>query len=165
MSERLDWASESAAAFSSCRTYRYSLWRRWGAPEQGYALFIGLNPSTADETQDDPTIRRCVQFAKDWGYGALCMANLFALRATDPRVMRAHPQPIGNENDQTLKALAQGAGVVVAAWGNHGTHQGRADQVQAMLPGLMCLRTTKSGHPGHPLYLPKNLRPVLFPSK
>lgn len=74
----------SAARFSLCRRYRYDLWRRWDI-SKGYAMFIGLNPSTADKTADDPTIRRCIGFARSWGYGALCMTNLFAFRATDPR--------------------------------------------------------------------------------
>jgi hypothetical protein len=80
-------------------------------------MFIGLNPSTADETIDDPTIRRCVIFAKDWGYGALCMTNLFAFRATDPAIMKAHPEPVGESNDGTLEELALSTVVVVAAWG------------------------------------------------
>ena len=78
-------------------------------------MFIGLNPSTADETIDDPTIRRCISFSKDWGYGALCMTNLFAFRATDPAVMKAHPEPVGEANDGTLVEFALSAGVVVAA--------------------------------------------------
>lgn len=144
---------------STCRTYRYTLWREW-IGGHGYAMFIGLNPSTADETADDPTIRRCVAFAKAWGYSALCMANLFAFRATDPTVMKAAAAPVGEDNDQHLQRLVAGAGVVVAAWGVHGTHQGRDGVVRAMLPSLHVLRLTKEGHPGHPLYLPKHLTPV-----
>lgn len=153
---------ESSAVFSPCRTYRYSLWRRWGAQEQGYAMFIGLNPSTADEVENDPTVRRCIQFAKDWGYGALCMTNLFALRATDPVAMKAHQEPIGQETDAALVALAKNAGVVVAAWGNHGSHLGRDLQVIALMPQLHCLKVTKAGQPWHPLYLSKVLKPKLF---
>ena len=78
------------ATFSECRKYRYTLWRRWdGLFASGYAMFIGLNPSTADETNDDPTIRRCIGYARDWGYGGLCMTNLFAFRATLPKNMKA----------------------------------------------------------------------------
>ena len=153
---------ESSATFSSCRTYRYSLWRRWGAPEQGYAMFIGLNPSTADEVEDDPTVRRCIQFAKDWGYGALCMTNLFAFRATDPAVMRAHTEPVGPDTDAVLTDLAKSAGVVVAAWGNHGSHSARDRQVIALLPNLHCLKVTKAGQPSHPLYLRKALVPMQY---
>jgi hypothetical protein len=154
---------ESTASFSSCRRYRYSLWRRWGDASLGYAMFIGLNPSTADEVEDDPTIRRCIQFAKDWGYGALCMTNLFAFRATYPAVMKAQEDPVGPENDTSLLHLAKDADVVVAAWGTHGSHQGRGKHVGGMLANLTCLRLTKAGHPGHPLYLPKSLTPIPYP--
>lgn len=150
-------SSSCSARFSPDRQYRYELWRRWGAGE--YCLFVGLNPSTADETKDDPTIRRCINFAKAWGYGALCMANLFAYRATDPADMKREPEPNGPENDDTLKRLAAGAGVVIAAWGVHGTHHGRNAEVMAMLPNLDCLGVTKDGHPKHPLYLPKTVKP------
>jgi len=153
---------ESTATFSPCRTYRYSLWRRWGGPEQGYAVFVGLNPSTADEVEDDPTVRRCIQFAKDWGYGALCMTNIFAFRATDPAVMKAHPEPIGQDTDATLYELGKSAGVVVAAWGNHGSHLGRDRQVVALLPNLHCLKVTKAGQPSHPLYLSRALKPMHY---
>ncbi len=84
------------AHLSICRRYRYALLRRWG--EGKNAMFIGLNPSTADETADDPTIRRCVSFAKAWGFGGLCMANLFAYRATNPADMLMQADPIGPDN-------------------------------------------------------------------
>lgn len=153
---------QSTATFSPCRTYRYSLWRRWGEPSQGYAMFIGLNPSTADEVENDPTVRRCIQYAKDWGYGALCMTNAFAFRETNPALMKAHPEPVGPDNDAALVALAKDAGVVVAAWGNDGLHRDRYKQVVALLPGLSCLRMTKRGQPWHPLYLPKSLTPAPY---
>ena len=156
--------ARSPATFSPCRSYRYSLWREWGADSLGYAMFIGLNPSTADETRDDPTVRRCINFAKDWGFGALCMTNLFAFRATDPKVMQVQADPNGPENNVTLKKLARDASVVVAAWGTHGTHMGRDKEVVAMLPGLKCLVLTKEGLPKHPLYLLKTLRPMPLPS-
>ena len=150
----------SPATFSPCRSYRYSLWREWGEGSLGYAMFIGLNPSTADETRDDPTVRRCINFAKDWGFGALCMTNLFAFRATDPTVMKVQADPNGPENNATLKKLARDASVVVAAWGAHGSHMGRDKEVVAMLPGLKCLALTKDRLPKHPLYLLKTLRPM-----
>lgn len=145
--------------FSPCRKYRYTLWREWIGGE-GYAMFVGLNPSTADETLDDPTIRRCIAFAKAWGYAGLCMTNLFAFRATQPEDMKAASDPVGPDNDLHLKALAEGAGVIVAAWGVHGTYRGRHNAVRAMLPELRCLALTKDGHPGHPLYLRKTLTPI-----
>lgn len=150
-------AMERSATLSPCRAYRYALWRRWGRGP--YAMFIGLNPSTADETNDDPTIRRCIGFARAWGYEALCMTNLFAYRATEPADMKKAADPVGFENDGALETLARGAGVVVAAWGAHGTHQGRDKAVRSFVNGLHYLRLTKDGHPGHPLYLPANLEP------
>lgn len=123
-------------------------------------MFVGLNPSTADEFNDDPTIRRCIAFAKSWGYAALCMANLFAYRATQPGVMLAAPDPVGPDNDRTLQALASKAGVVVAAWGTNGAHRGRDIAVRELLPNLHYLRLTQNGYPGHPLYLPSTLHPV-----
>lgn len=150
--------------FSPCRTYRYSLWRECIGGE-GYAMFVGLNPSTADETQDDPTIRRCIAFAKAWGYAGLCMTNLFAFRATDPKDMKAAADPVGPDNNKHIGILAQRAGVVVAAWGANGTHLGRDAEVLAMLDqALHCLALTKDGHPCHPLYLKKTLIPVLMVS-
>lgn len=146
--------------FSPCRTYRYSLWRHWGG--EGYAMFIGLNPSTADEIQDDPTVRRCIGFAKDWGFGGLCMTNLFAFRATDPQDMKKAIDPIGPENDRALLDLAEHAGVIVAAWGTHGTFRGRDRTVIKLIPRLSYLRLTKDQHPAHPLYLPKTLSPVAW---
>jgi len=149
----------NGAKFSPDRVYRYDLWRTWIGGE-GFAMFVGLNPSTADEIQDDPTVRRCIAYAKTWGYAGLCMTNLFAYRATQPQDMKMSTDPVGPRNDLVLKERAGRAGVVVAAWGVHGTHNNRASAVRAMLPQLHYLRLTKDGHPGHPLYLPKTLNPV-----
>lgn len=149
--------SSCSASLSPCRRYRYDLWRRW-APGP-YAMFIGLNPSTADETQDDPTIRRCIGFAKAWGYSALCMTNLFAFRATDPKEMKAEVDPIGWGNDATIIRLSADAGVVIAAWGVHGTHLDRAADVVKLIPNLQCLGLSKDGHPRHPLYLKADCEP------
>jgi hypothetical protein len=110
-------------------------------------MIVGLNPSTADETADDPTIRRCVAFARDWGHGSLCMTNLFAYRATKPADMLAQDDPVGPENDDALRRLAGSAG-------------GRHNAVRAMMPRLHYLRLTKDGHP---LYLPAVLRPIPWP--
>lgn len=158
------------ATFSPCRLYRYQLWRRWQAHvfRGRYAMFVGLNPSTADETNDDPTIRRCIQFAKDWGYDGLCMTNIFAFRATDPKVMKAQPDPIGPDNDAHLMGIAEHAGVVVAAWGIHGAHMGRHSQAWRLLNNAggveaMCLGTTAEGFPKHPLYLAKTTKLTLLP--
>ena len=154
---------DRTATLSTCRRYRYTLWRNWAGvlgENKGYAMFIGLNPSTADETEDDPTIRRCINFAKSWGYSGLCMTNLFAFRATKPDVMLAQDDPIGPENDRHLQHMAAKAGVVIAAWGTSGVHMDRAEVVKGMVPKLHYLRLTKAGHPGHPLYLPSDLTPI-----
>jgi hypothetical protein len=145
------------------RQYRYCLWREWDTMNPSYAMFVGLNPSTADEFADDQTIRKCVRYAKDWNYGALCMVNLFAYRATNPAAMKAQPAPVGVDNDRWLFELAKDAGVIVAAWGVDGTHLNREKEVMRLLAGkLCCLKKTKDGHPGHPLYLDKNLKPLAF---
>ena len=153
-----DLLGDKGAEFSGCRRYRYALWRRWG--DGPYAMFIGLNPSTADETTDDPTIRRCIRFARDWGFDALCMANLFAIRATDPKVMMASDEPVGPDNDVWLRRLSADAGIVIAAWGAYGSHQGRDLIVLGMLPELHHLGLTKLGRPRHPLYLRADSKPA-----
>ncbi len=146
---------------SPCRLYRYTLWREFGSQvDERYVAFIGLNPSTADEVNDDPTIRRCVAYTKAWGFGALCMVNLFGLRATAPTVMLAADEPVGSDNDRHIVDVAKRASIVVAVWGKDGAHRGRAAEVCRLLPELHCLAITKLGQPGHPLYLKSNLRPV-----
>jgi hypothetical protein len=149
------------AAFSRCGTYRYALWRDWdeGAPT---VLFIALNPSTADHRRDDPTIRRCMGFARDWGFGRLVVANLFAYRTSEPARLRLADAPIGPRNDRWLGRLASDASLVLAAWGIHGDYLDRAEQVRSRLPGLHCLGTTMGGSPRHPLYVRRDARPVLL---
>lgn len=129
-------------------------------------MFVGLNPSTADETADDPTVRRCMAFAKRWGYGGIYMLNLFALRSTDPRALRAAPDPVGPGNDSHLVMYADKlAHLVIAAWGVHGPFQDRGLYVRELLratlspSALLCLGTTKGGHPRHPLYLSADVQP------
>lgn len=156
---------------SACRKYRYTLWREWSQPRglpyllplhaaSEFVMFIGLNPSTADEMRDDPTIRKCVGFAKRWGYGALCMTNLFAYLATNPKDMMAQEDgACGDDNLTWLLNCAREASLIVAAWGTRGSfrHQDKVVTVGLRkLTGkqLMCLRRTKDGHPEHPLYVP-----------
>ncbi len=150
------------AVFSPCQRYRYTLWRRWDGA-LGVVMIIGLNPSTADASRDDPTVRRCIGYARDWGYGGLFLTNLFAFRATLPAAMKAAANPIGPDNDQHLLAVAGVAALRVAAWGVGGQHRGRAAAVAAMLPCLHCLRLSRDGHPMHPLYLPRGLQPQPWP--
>jgi len=123
-------------------------------------LFIGLNPSTADAAVDDPTIRRCIGFAKAWGFGGLYMANLFAFRSTDPRGLLSASDPVGPENDAILLKLTKMASLVVAAWGNHGAFMDRASHVRALCGELSVLKLNHSGQPAHPLYLKKDVKPT-----
>jgi hypothetical protein len=152
---------DTGAVFSPCETYRYRLWRAWdnAAPR---VVFIGLNPSTADVTTDDPTIRRCVGFAKAWSFGGIEVVNLFAFRATEPKNLKQAADPVGLENDAHLLRVTAAAGRVVAAWGVHGTLHGRAEAVLELLKTagvtITCLARTRAGHPRHPLYAKASLR-------
>lgn len=143
--------------FSPDRAYRWWLRRQWDVFNPRRMVFIGLNPSTATAKEDDPTIRRWAGFAQREGCGSMLVLNLFALRATDPRAMLVHPDPVGERNDIVLVAGAmESPDRVVACWGAHGGHLGRDRQVWEILTGapLWCLGTTRDGHPRHPLYLP-----------
>jgi hypothetical protein len=119
---------EKAAIISPCRLYRYQLARIWD-DSLPRCLFAGLNPSKADGSQDDPTVRRMIGFARDWGYGGLFVVNLFAFRATDPKDMKAAIDPIGPENDDYIRRLTAYCDITIAAWGCHGDHLGRAERV------------------------------------
>ncbi len=132
--------------------------------EKPVMAFIGLNPSTADEVEDDPTITRCINYAKKWGYGGLFMLNIFAYRATDPKDMKAAPDPVGVDNDAYILRVADKAGLIVAAWGNHGGYLERGREVCQLLADrkIHCLGITKAGMPKHPLYLKADLKPVLY---
>lgn len=150
------------ALFGPNNTYRYLLRRDWDVDRPTVA-FIMLNPSTADGYTDDPTIRRCLDYAKKWGYGSLVVGNLFALRSTDPMQLYDHPDPIGPENDEQLQQICEMAEKVIAAWGAKGSLHERGREVAAMLDvDLLALDTTKSGHPNHPLYQPKGIEPEPF---
>ena len=142
--------------FSPDRRHRYSLVHRWN-PLFGdrLILWIGLNPSTADEAQLDPTLTRIATFSKREGFDGFWMANLFALRTPYPEEMMAAPDPVGPENDTALLAAADRCERIVAAWGACGVYQARADAVAHLFTGreLWCLGTTQEGHPRHPLYV------------
>lgn len=141
---------KTSADISDCRRYRYSLTREWD--ERPKMVFIGLNPSTADETVDDPTIRRCVNFAKRDGYGGLIMLNLFAWRATDPSELGKVEDPVGPRNDLLLANEYH----TIVAWGSAKMQliQRRVWAATARLRGpLFCLGRCRDGNPRHPLYL------------
>ena len=138
--------------------YRYTLLRRWNESEPN-VLIIALNPSTATAINDDPTVRRCIAYARSWGFGSVTIGNLFAYRATDPQRLFRARDPVGPKKDEFLRAMAAKASIVVSAWGNRGVYLGRAEVVQAMFPRLHCMRLTRERQPGHPLFLPKSLQP------
>lgn len=144
--------------------YRYSLSRTWDR-DLGYALWIMLNPSTATADFDDRTIAGCQVFARNWGLGGIVVANIFALRSTDPKNLYRHRDPVGPGNDAVLELLATQAEarMVVAAWGSHGAFMDRGRQVREMLTRLAVplhvVNLTKEGHPGHPLYVKRETVP------
>ena len=140
------------AVLSPCGRYRYCLSRTWPTG-RGTVLFIMLNPSTADAETDDPTIRRCVAFARRWGFQQLIVGNLFAWRATSPRELRQVGDPIGPENDRHLVEMSVSADAIIVAWGAHGGYRNRSQHVLGLLGSVEHLGLTKQGHPRHPLYL------------
>lgn len=141
---------DSGAVIDSTGTYRYSLYRKWA--EGQWMTFIMLNPSTADAAKDDPTIRRCIGFAQAWGYAGVQVVNLFAYRATKPNELLLCVDPVGPDNVKHM-AMAMGAALVVAAWGN--SPVAMHVSIRSALSGitLNCLGVTKSGNPRHPLYV------------
>jgi hypothetical protein len=157
------------AVISECGKYRYFLSRELVKSEIFKPVtFVMLNPSTADDKDDDPTIRRCIDFAKKFGGTHLIVVNLFALRATDPKELLMG-EPVGPENnmhlENAIKATFHNQGVIICAWGNHGSYMERADEVFWNIledNEPKCLKINKSGHPAHPLYLAKNLKLIDF---
>ncbi|MGH8585874.1 MAG: DUF1643 domain-containing protein [Gammaproteobacteria bacterium] len=163
-SERRDLAGVLASAcsgaiFSNSLKHRYVLWRVWGGTSR-LALFVGLNPSTADESRDDPTIRRCLGFARHLGYSGMLVANLFAYRATDPEDLFRVEDPIGADNDVWLDLAGSCACDTIACWGNHGKQHQRGASVVPTLKDPKCFCLTKAGEPSHPLYLPSTATPT-----
>jgi len=150
-----------SASFSHCRKYRYSLTRSWGLVDN-YVLFVGLNPSIADETTDDPTLIRCVNFAKNWGYVGLIMVNLFAFMSTYPSELKKAKLPIGTENNKHIVKNHKKSQLTVVAWGNDGHFLGRDKEVLKIINNPMCLNINKSGQPAHPLYQKKNQELINF---
>ena len=157
--------AESEAVYSPCERYRYLLTRVWD-PAGAKALFVMLNPSTATEVQNDPTVERCERRARALGFGAFRVTNIFAFRATDPKVMRAVGDPVGPGNDAAIRESVPWADRVICAWGAHGAHLDRGHTVQALLRGtgvpLHHLGLTKDGHPKHPLYIGYDVQPMLW---
>ena len=156
----------STAVYSDCERYRYSLTRIWD-PDGSNVHFVMLNPSTATEVQNDPTVERCERRARALGYGAFRVTNIFAWRDTDPRKMRAAAEPIGADNDAAILDATTWAHRTIGAWGTHGAHLDRGADVRALLrrtgQPLYHLGLTKDGHPRHPLYVAYAQQPVLWP--
>lgn len=169
MADPLSLFASDGAIFSPDRVYRYRLARRWlalsipaGADPSNrgkVVAWIMLNPSTADETRNDPTIRRCIAFSRAWGFGGLEILNLFAVRGTDPAVLSEHGDPVGPDNDAAIVAGTTGAGLVVAAWGASvpKCYANRPRAVARLLAErgapVWCLGRTRAGAPRHPLYV------------
>lgn len=151
----------STALYSPDERYRYALTRVWADGPR--VLFVMLNPSTATEVQNDPTVERCERRARTLGFGSFAVANIFAFRATDPRVMRAEPDPIGPANDATILDLAATSSQILCAWGTHGAHLQRGTCVRTLLRAtgkdLFHLGLSQAGHPKHPLYIGYDQQP------
>jgi len=159
----------NSAEFSPCRKYRYELRRTWGdlldQGKPGFVAFCMLNPSTADENANDPTIRRCIAFADAWGWKSLVVVNLFAWRSPSPEAMMKEADPIGPQNDSFLESCASMTELFVCAWGNDGRHMERASKTVRHLREGGCLlhrlgELTEKHQPRHPLYLKGDLKPV-----
>ncbi|WP_349318878.1 DUF1643 domain-containing protein [Mycolicibacterium canariasense] len=155
----------SSAVISECGTYRYRLTRIWDESKPVLAWAM-LNPSKADGRLNDPTIRRCIAFAKAWGYGGITVVNQYALRATDPKQLWQHPDPIGPDNDAELAKAAERHSLIILAWGSNAT-PGRTTDVLRILSRvydrsgkLAVLGWTKGGEPRHPLYVRADTRPM-----
>lgn len=156
---------KTGAVFSPCGLYRYRLWREWDASKP-VAVFCMLNPSTADEVQNDPTVERCQRRAVAMGFGRLEVVNVFAFRSTDPGALYVQADPVGPDNDRAIIDAVSGAGLVVCAWGKHAALNGRGEQVQRLMHSAgvepHALKINKDGSPGHPLYIGYDVQPVPF---
>ncbi len=155
----------SIAVFSDCGAYRYSLCRTWDRNLPAI-MFLMLNPSTADEKANDPTIERCERRARAMGYGTLLVGNIFAYRSTDPGALYSHPAPEGKDNDAYLLESAKHAKTVICGWGTHGALHDRGERVRKMLDqsGIKthALALNKNGSPKHPLYVAYSALPTLW---
>lgn len=150
----------SGAEFSPDRKYRYALWRIWDESKP-LVMFIGLNPSTANETETDPTITRVMGFARSWGFGGFYMMNLFAIVGSDPKILLTERDPLG-DNDRWLVEISEKCDRIVFAWGVFKQAKIRRAEVAAKFPRAYCLKKTKDGHPWHPLYVAAKTTPIIF---
>ena len=147
------------AAISECGKYRYSLVREWDK-SKGKVLFIMLNPSIANAEVDDPTIKKCISFSKNWGYGGLMVANLFAYITPYPKELFTAKYPEGRNNRVEIEKMIHDCEIIICAWGKN---QGSPPEYLKKLSNLYYLKLLKDGQtPGHPLYLKKTLKPKSF---
>ncbi len=152
---------KKSAIISEDKTYRYVLSRTLNDTLPKVA-FVGLNPSTADEEVDDPTIEKCIKYCKSWGYGGFYMVNLFALRSTDRSQIYNKKDPIGSQNDFHLKEVFSKVDKVICTWGNDGVFKERNKEVLQLISNPFCLQINVTGEPSHPLYLKGNLLPISY---
>lgn len=156
--------TSSVATYSPCERYRYELTRTWDL-QNGRILFVMLNPSTATEFKNDPTVARCESRAKHLGFGSYRVCNIFALRSADPFELYQSDNPIGEENDEAIKRGCDWADTIVCAWGNHGKFLNRGKEVEHLMrmtgKQLTSLGITKIKYPKHPLYIP-HLQPLIL---
>lgn len=150
--------TNTGAHFSECRTWRYALWREWDS-HRGFVLFVGLNPSTANEVENDTTISKCVGFANKWGFGGIYMLNLLSFCATQPERMLSASDPVGPENDSTFNLYSSKSNLIVAAWGGSVPMRERVrlnlnTRIDNVLRNIntevRCLGKTQDGSPKHP---------------
>jgi len=157
----------STAIYSPCERYRYALTRVWDKGGDK-VLFVMLNPSTATEVQNDPTVERCERRSRALGFGSFRVCNIFAWRATDPRDMRAQPDPVGPGNDAAISLGCDWADTIICAWGTHGAHLERGAKVEHLMRAtgqpLLHLGLSKAGHPKHPLYISYAQQPEPWPA-
>jgi hypothetical protein len=143
---------ESLARYSNCEKYRYTLTRTWDS-SKSKIVFIGLNPSTATELKNDPTVTRMIHLAQRLNHGSATVCNLFAFRATFPEDLKKADNPVGKENDLWLQNEINSASKVIACWGNHGKFLSRSQEVLKFLKSYHHFGFTKQGEPRHILYL------------
>ncbi|WP_038015682.1 DUF1643 domain-containing protein [Synechococcus sp. PCC 7335] len=157
---------ERTAIFDQTGQYRYCLGRRWQSGGSSVA-FVMLNPSQADASRDDPTLRACMQFAQRWEYAALDVVNLFGYRTPHPTKLKQVDDPIGDQNDRYLRQAVEAAERVVLAWGNWGCLSGRDRAILSLLAPyrekLTYLQLNRSGQPRHPLYIKRSVLPQRYP--
>lgn len=151
---------KKSAIFDETKKYRYVLTRQWGN-NKNFVNFVLLNPSTADENLDDPTIKACIRFANNWGYDGIWVTNLFAFRATKPHDLIQCSSPVGNQNNKYLEKYSKKSKMVIIAWGNHGNFLNRDKEVIKILSkikNLYCIDITTKGNPKHLLYINRNTK-------